>query len=651
MNPSPPPELTTQNIVPYTTSFQTNFDKFQQMTSMNSTKSKTQLLPSIRQFPTIKEILTKHNSSSMYIIGEAKMDCKHDEESKKTPNENSNFLKIHNRNLNYIQKITNRNLICTKQIQMPAKERNETSMDRLNNIKKKFQIELGSSKEKTKRVPTPPVQNEIFYYYNIISGNNTNTIKKCMSHRLRWKEGQNFQEAQLMWSPLSTPIPFNQLDKNKQSFQVTNHFEFHKELSNKFYVFRNLMTYCESKTINVFNYIPMTIYIQYESANYLRQFSSFQHIFLHIEDYISKECKVKYKEYFYNNYLDRFGGKTNIIIPPNHYAGKNLWLIKAINLNRGRCIKITNSIESIEKIIKHFYQGVMRNFKESEKEEEEEEKKPLLLPQIRIVKKKKSKDSSNNKSPQKINYSICNNKTDKSKYQSSHLIIQKYIEKPLLYKGRKFDMRIWVLLTYKMEVYVFREGHLKAASLNYDIENLNLFIHLTNFSVQKYNENFSKFEHGNEISFEDFQNELNKEGKRNTMVKDELFPKVCEIIKLTMNSVKEKLNPFNRKFCFEIFGYDFMFDADYNPYLIEVNTNPGLEISSPLISSLVPRMIDDALRLTIDQVFKTEYLTEAFNFRYISPFPVKGYFNDDNLFIKICDLYLDDNKRRKKVND
>ena len=50
-----------------------------------------------------------------------------------------------------------------------------------------------------------------------------------------------------------------------------------------------------------------------------------------------------------------------------------------------------------------------------------------------------------------------------------------------------------------------------------------------------------------------------------------------------------------------------MIDQNYNPFLIEVNTNPGLEESSPLIKMLVPRMLDDALRLTVDDIFKTSY--------------------------------------------
>jgi hypothetical protein len=35
-------------------------------------------------------------------------------------------------------------------------------------------------------------------------------------------------------------------------------------------------------------------------------------------------------------------------------------------------------------------------------------------------------------------------------------------------------------------------------------------VHLTNYSVQKYNKDFSKFEEGNEVSFDDFQVNKNK---------------------------------------------------------------------------------------------------------------------------------------------
>jgi len=79
-----------------------------------------------------------------------------------------------------------------------------------------------------------------------------------------------------------------------------------------------------------------------------------------------------------------------------------------------------------------------------------------------------------------------------------------------------------------------------------------------------------------------------------------------------------------------------------NIYLLEINTNPGLEESSPLISEIVPRMLDDALRLTVDVLFETKYCfssnkgdglenKEKENQEYQSPFPVKNYSDSENL--------------------
>ena len=70
-----------------------------------------------------------------------------------------------------------------------------------------------------------------------------------------------------------------------------------------------------------------------------------------------------------------------------------------------------------------------------------------------------------------------------------------------------------------------------------------------------------------------------------------------------MYSVRKKIDPFRRKNCFEMFGYDFILDSDFNVWLIEVNTNPCIEESSELLKVYIPRMIEDMLRLTVDQIF------------------------------------------------
>jgi len=86
-------------------------------------------------------------------------------------------------------------------------------------------------------------------------------------------------------------------------------------------------------------------------------------------------------------------------------------------------------------------------------------------------------------------------------------------------------------------------------------------------------------------------------------VREDLVEDIKYVITKTIDSVKRKLDPNKRNGCFEILGYDFMIDYDLTVWLIEVNTNPCLAESSEILKNLLPRMLDDAFKLTIDKEF------------------------------------------------
>ena len=50
-----------------------------------------------------------------------------------------------------------------------------------------------------------------------------------------------------------------------------------------------------------------------------------------------------------------------------------------------------------------------------------------------------------------------------------------------------------------------------------------------------------------------------------------------------------------------------MIDEDFNVWLIEVNTNPSLAESSKYLQELIPRMIDDLIKITVDKEFYDYY--------------------------------------------
>ena len=637
--------------------------------------------------------------------------------------------------------------------------------------------------------------NDNTYYYEIIyGGNSSEVIEECLKRRSQWKiyyrsgeeltqnfnnvnsptnnnfnssptnssvkfnnqaymsfanlynyQNENNPLPNFIWSHSSTRLDFGEFSKYRPTHikKMTNHFEFHKEITNKMNLFLNMMIYCESFNLDLFSMVPLTFPIRYESQNYINEISSFTQIFNNINKYLDNDIdnldldfkknlnnnnnnyKHKYRNLFDLELRGRIGYRTPLHIPKTHFCGRNLWLVKAIDLNRGRCIKISDNINGIESIIKHFYKGMKKSFfkmvtKEMIDNEENENQKNNYFNKlynynnnegeiseilnnnnknnktlhikinnnigkyqeninskknINIIKKNKLtnnkvhlpflstsnntlNDTENIKSNQKdksrntilekkskrnlinqnskIVYTNIAQQATKGRqilkqnnpqvYQNSTIIIQKYIEKPLCYNGRKCDMRLWVMLTWDFNLYLFKEGHFKATSLPYDVNSQDSYVHLTNYSVQKYNANFAKFETGNEISFADFESSL--DNKIN--VRKDLLPKVKEIIIHSLKSVCGKINKLERKICFEIFGYDFMFDEYYNPFLLEVNTNPGLEISSPLIEMLIPRMIDDAFKITIDKVFllnekNVEKMKE-------NPYKVNGYDDNENMW-------------------
>ena len=83
-----------------------------------------------------------------------------------------------------------------------------------------------------------------------------------------------------------------------------------------------------------------------------------------------------------------------------------------------------------------------------------------------------------------------------------------------------------------------------------------------------------------------------------------LQEQIVPVIRTTFKCVDStRLNPSAKKHSFEIFGYDFMIDEYLNPWLIEVNTNPCLEETSALLRTLLPRMLDDAFKLTVDVLY------------------------------------------------
>lgn len=193
------------------------------------------------------------------------------------------------------------------------------------------------------------------------------------------------------------------------------------------------------------------------------------------------------------------------------------------------------------------------------------------------------------------------------KSQQRTFIVQKYIYRPLLYRGRKFDIRCYALVSCidnQIQAYFYKDGYLRTSCQVFNTSDLgDRFVHLTNDAVQKNSANYGCFEDSNKLSYQEFQEYLDETMTEKINFKSLVLPKIRSIVKDTVSATYYKLNPSGRIHTFEILGYDFMLDEFFTPWLIEVNTNPCLELSGWYLKELIPEMVSAGLNLVTEQVF------------------------------------------------
>ena len=229
---------------------------------------------------------------------------------------------------------------------------------------------------------------------------------------------------------------------------------------------------------------------------------------------------------------------------PSKYCKHNMWILKPANMNQGQGINIITNIKELKIAI---------------------DNRPLI----------------------------------------NSWVIQKYIERPLLYLGRKFDIRVWIAVTDNADVFMYKDGYIRTSSEEYIINSRENFIHLTNNCLQVNGANYSKYEPGNTLSLEVLKELLSKVYE-NCKIKPELerdiIGRIKDLVIDTIMAIKSGIVVSGKKkgTSFELLGYDFIVDEDLRTWLIEVNTNPYLGVPNTYIKGILPKMLDDLLEVVID---------------------------------------------------
>ena len=204
----------------------------------------------------------------------------------------------------------------------------------------------------------------------------------------------------------------------------------------------------------------------------------------------------------------------------------------------------------------------------------------------------------------------------KNKYIVTH-----YVYNPHLINGKKYDLRLYLLVTgyTPLKIYLFDNGLARFCSEKYDLDPEKMqdkYVHLTNYSINKTSENFEQ----NDSVDKEFGDKwtlhtLKAHFEKNGLNFDKVWEKIKDIIVKVVLSVSDIAIPLIKQFdlssgnLFELYGVDILLDETLEPWLMEVNLNPSLNCDSQL-----------------DLKVKSHVLTDIFNIIGAIPFSHDGKF-------------------------
>ncbi|CAN6296299.1 unnamed protein product [Urochloa humidicola] len=146
-------------------------------------------------------------------------------------------------------------------------------------------------------------------------------------------------------------------------------------------------------------------------------------------------------------------------------------------------------------------------------------------------------------------------------------ICQKYIERPVLFQGRKFDLRYIVLVCSirPLEIFLSDVFWVRLANNQYTLEKTSFFEYETHFTVMNY---IGRMNH---MNTPEFVKEFEKEHQVKWL---EIHESIRSMIRCVFESAAavhpEMQNPFSRA----IYGVDVMLDSRFKPKILEVTYCP-----------------------------------------------------------------------------
>ncbi|NXI58286.1 TTL10 polyglycylase, partial [Chloroceryle aenea] len=178
-------------------------------------------------------------------------------------------------------------------------------------------------------------------------------------------------------------------------------------------------------------------------------------------------------------------------------------------------------------------------------------------------------------------------------------IVQRYIHRPLLLEGKKFDVRSYLLIACTAPYLLFfAQGYIRLTCVNYDAASEDLTVHLTNQHVQKKNSLYSQLKEETVWPMEHFNSYLNEKFRKTSGLPRDwaltvFTERMQQIMLQSFLAAKPKLD---RKLgYFDLIGCDFLIDENFKVWLLEMNANPALHTDCQVLRDIIPAVVHESL--------------------------------------------------------
>ncbi|KAJ1402937.1 tubulin-tyrosine ligase family-domain-containing protein [Ochromonadaceae sp. CCMP2298] len=184
-------------------------------------------------------------------------------------------------------------------------------------------------------------------------------------------------------------------------------------------------------------------------------------------------------------------------------------------------------------------------------------------------------------------------------------VLQRYIERPLLYGGHKFHLRVYVLCVGGLRVFVFDQILMLLAAHRYVAHDVvDIYAHLTNTARAAEDVNFDE--------------------RKFVRLLDDLVPQLCKrrdcptlaaaeqavagmrqsIHRITADLFAAYENEYSiftpMSSCFELYGLDFMVDQSLQVHLLEANPGPDFKQTGDRLSALIGQLWEQSCSIVLD---------------------------------------------------